>query len=177
MPAGRGLSTADSVPGPWALVKSRVGAGSASPVRLATGVELFSRPQWSPDGRWILMQTDDGLTLVAADGGQTRTVSDAFWLSYGWTGDGTGIYGLQPTDDQQHFMLVALDPRTGRERVVNAKLGPIPHANQPIRGFGRVRDRAFVTSVARVRSDIWLLEDFLPAPTLWQRLSPWLRTR
>ena len=101
-----------------------------------------------------------------------RTVSDTFWLSYGWTGDGTKIYGLQPTEDQQHFMLVALDLRSGRERVANANLGLIPHANQPIRGFGRVGDRAFVTSVARVRSDIWLLEDFLPAPTLWQRLWP-----
>ena len=121
------------------------------------------------------MQTEEGLTLVAADGSQSRTVSDTFWLSYGWTGDGTRIYGLQPTDDQQHFMLVALDLRTGRERVVNANLGLIPHANQPIRGFARVRDRAFVTSVARVRSDIWLLEDFLPAPTLWQRL--WLASR
>ena len=159
-----------------ALFKARVGAGNASPVRLATGVELFSRPQWSPDGRWILVQTEEGLTLVAADGSQARTVSDTFWLSYGWTGDGTRIYGLQPTDDQQHFMLVALDLRSGRERVVNANLGLIPHANQPIRGFARVRDRAFVTSIARVRSDIWLLEDFLPAPTLWQRLWPASRT-
>jgi Tol biopolymer transport system component len=177
--------TAGPVSDSRGLFKSRVG-GNASLVRLATDVQLipiqgagrqeFSRPQWSPDGRLILMQTEAGLTLVAADGSQTQTVSEAFWLSYGWTGDGTTIYGLQPTDDQQHFKLVALDLRTGRERVVNANLGLIPRANQPIRGFGRVRDRAFVTSVARVRSDIWLLEDFLPAPTLWQRLWPSSRT-
>ena len=176
VPAGPGRGTVGAEPDSRGLYKARVGASNASPVQLAPGAEGFSRPQWSPDARWVLMQTDEGLTLVAADGSQRRTISDTFWLSYGWTGDGSRIYGLQPTDDQQHFMLVVLDLRTGRERVVNANLGLIPHANQPIRGFSRVRDRGFVTSVARVRSDIWLLEDFLPAPTLRERLRPWSRT-
>jgi Tol biopolymer transport system component len=156
------------------LFKARVGSSDAKLVRLARGVEPFSRPQWSPDGQRILVQTEEGLTLVAPEGTQARSVSDAFWLSYGWASDDT-IYGLQATNAQQ-LMLVALDLQSGRERIANPNLGLVPRANQPIRGFSRVRNRGFVTSVARVRSDIWLLEDFLPAPTLWEKLRPWSRT-
>jgi hypothetical protein len=171
VPAGPASASVSTT---YDLVKARVGPSEAKLVRLASGVEQFSRPQWSPDGQRILVQTGEGLTLVTPEGTQARSISDAFWLSYAWASDDT-IYGLQATNVQQ-LMLVALDLRSGRERVVNPNLGLVPRANQPIRGFSRVQSRGFVTSVARVRSDIWLLDDFLPAPTLWERLRPWSGT-
>ena len=171
------ISGGDSFNQALMLVKARVGAGSA-PVALASDIPPFlARPQWSPDGRSILCETTDGLKIFAADGSGSRVLADAGWLAYAWDGDGRRIYGLRPTDDQHHVMFVVVDAQTGVERVLNANLGTIPQALQPIRGFSRLRSGSFLTSIARVRSDIYLMEGFqLPAP-LWQRLWPFSNTR
>ena len=149
--------------------------GSASPVTVMTGLEAFTRPQWSPDGRWIACQLADGLTVVAPDGKKKRTISLEAWIAYAWSADSSELFGLRLTDDLHHFMLAAVDVRTGRERIVNANVGPIPQANQPIRGLSRAGRRGFVTSVARVRSDIWLLEDFSLPDGLLARLWSMLK--
>jgi hypothetical protein len=57
-------------------------------------------------------------------------------------------------------MLASIDLKSRKEQVINANLGPIPLANQPIRGFSRVGTRGFLFSIARVKSDIWLLRGF-----------------
>jgi len=159
----------------WSLVKARFGGGVASPVTVNTGVSPFGRPQWSPNGRWILCQTPEGLTLFAPEGGGTRLLSQSAWLAYAWSADGMRVYGLRNTDDLHHFMLAAVDVATGREVTVNANLGTIPQANQPIRGFSRVRANGFLTSIARVRSDIWLLEGFDTPSGFIGRLWPFNR--
>jgi hypothetical protein len=64
---------------------------------------------------------------------------------------------------------------TGRETIVNGNLGAIPQANQPIRGFSRVRRDGFLTSIARVRSDIWLVEGFGATPGWLTRIWPFTR--
>jgi hypothetical protein len=70
---------------------------------------------------------------------------------------------------------VSLNVQTGAERIINPNLGTIPQALQPIRGFSRLHNRGFLTSLARVRSDIHLIEGFaLPSPT-WQRFWPFRR--
>ena len=160
----------------WSLNKIRVGA--SSPIVMMTGISPFARPQWSPDGRWILCQTPDGLKLIAPDGGETRTLSGADWMAYAWGSDATKVYGLKTADDLHHFMFAAIDAATGREVVINANLGTIPQANQPIRGFSRMRDEGFLTSIARVRSDIWLIDGSVLPPSstqwlkgLWRALS------
>jgi hypothetical protein len=131
---------------------------------LKADVVPFARPQWSPDGLWILCQTNDGLLLVKPDASTSRTLSPADWIAYAWGNDATTVYGLRTGDDPHHFLLAALDVATGKETIINDNLGTIPQANQPIRGFSRIRGEGFLTSVARVRSDIWLLEGFrLPA--------------
>ena len=158
--------------GASALVKARVGDGG-EPVILAPEIPPFvARPQWSPDGRSILCETADGLTVFAADGSGSRVLTDPGWLAYAWDADGRRIYGLRPTDDQHHFMLVVLDVRTAAIRVINANLGTIPQALQPIRGFSRLRNGNFLTSIARVRSDIYLMEGLRLPPTFWDRLWP-----
>ena len=161
--------------GEFALKKARVG-GSDTPITLKSGLQpIGAQPQWSPDGRWILCKTDDGLTIMSADGANVRVLSDAGWFAYAWGADGRRIFGMRPTDDQHHFQLLALDVATGEERVINKNLGTIPQAHQPIRGFSRLRNRGFLTSIARVRSDIYLIEGFRMPPTLWQRLWPFAR--
>jgi hypothetical protein len=73
-------------------------------------------------------------------------------------------------------MLASVDAQNGVERVINENLGAIPQANQPIRGFSRLKDRGFLTSIARVRSDIFLIEGFRLPLTWWQRAWPFQRT-
>ena len=57
-------------------------------------------------------------------------------------------------------MLAALDLASGRERIINPEVGVIPPAWQPIRGLETDGDRTVITSVARARSDIWMLRGF-----------------
>ncbi len=153
-----------------ALRKVQVG-GRAEPQTLIKSVPPFvTRPQWSPDGNWILCETFDGLTVVRPDGTGQRVISDRGWLTFSWDKDSRKIYGLRPTDDDHHFMFVSLDAQTGVQRVINANLGPIPQALQPIRGFSRLHDRGFLTSIARVKSDIYLIEGFQHQAKWWQRL-------
>ncbi len=129
--------------GSLALVKARVGGGG-EPVTLAPEIPPFlARPQWSPDGQSILCETADGLMVFAADGSGSRALTDPGWLAYAWDTDGRRIYGLRPTDDQHHFMLVELDARTAAIRVINANLGTIPQALQPIRGLQPSAEREF----------------------------------
>jgi Tol biopolymer transport system component len=155
-----------------ALVKSQIGSRGAPVMLYKAGIPPFvARPQWSPDGSWILCETLEGLTLIAADGARTpRVISDGGWLAYGWDKEGRRIYGLRPTDDQHHFMLVSVDPQTREQRVINANLGTIPQALQPIRGFSRLPNGGFLTSIARVRSDIYLIEGVQLPAKWWQRL-------
>jgi len=133
--------------------------------------QFIARPQWSSDGRLILCERLDGLALIASDGTSSRVISEPGWLAYGWGQDGR-VYGLRPTEDQHHFMFVSVDVQSGTERVINSNLGTIPQANQPIRGFSRLHKRGFLTSIARVRSDIYFIEGFRLPATLWQRLLP-----
>jgi hypothetical protein len=71
----------------------------------------------------------------------------------------------------RHFMLTSIDVATGRERVVNPDLGIIPPANQPIRGLTRLGSESVVTSIARARSDVFMLEGFrVPQQGLMARI-------
>jgi hypothetical protein len=99
-------------------------------------------------------------------------ISDPGWFAYAWDTDGRRIFGLRPTEDQHHFMLVTLDPRTGTQRVINANLGTIPQALQPIRGFSRLRGGGFLTSIARVKSDVYLIEGLRLPSAWWGRIWP-----
>jgi hypothetical protein len=156
-------------------LKVRVGGGS-DPVVLATDIPPFlARPRWSPDGRSILCETAEGLMVLSPDGSGGRAIADTGWLAYAWDTDSTRIYGLRPTADQHHVEFVLLDARTGAERVLNPNLGTIPQALQPIRGFSRLRSGGFLTSIARVRSDIYLMEGIRLPEGLWSRL--WSRGR
>jgi Tol biopolymer transport system component len=154
------------------LAKAEVGSNAPPVVLISEGIPgLLARPRWSPDGKWILCETEDGLTVVRPDGTGKQTISDPSpWLTYAWDTDSRRIYGLRPTDDLHHFMLVSLDMQTGVERVINPQMGAIPQALQPIRGFSRLTTGGFLTSIASVKSDIYLIEGFRLPRTWWERI-------
>jgi hypothetical protein len=154
----------------------RIGGGAA-PITLKSGgiPQFIARPQWSPDGKSILCETDDGLTVISEDGLASRTIGGPGWLAYAWDKDSRRVYGLRPSDDQHHFIFVSVDADTGTERVINANLGTIPAANQPIRGFSRLHNRGFLTSIARARSDIHFIEGFRLGRAWWERFWPFER--
>ena len=152
------------------LVKARVGDASDR-LTLSRNVLAFSRPEWSPDGRQVLFMSNDGLSIVDANGGAPRVISEEAWLAHTWSSDARTIYGLREGTVDRHFMLAAIDVATGREQVINPDLGVIPPANQPIRGLTRLGRHALVTSIARARSDIWMLDGFARPVGLWARVS------
>jgi Tol biopolymer transport system component len=169
-PDGESIAYLSVEQGGLRLARTRVGA-AGEPTVLAKDIPPFvARPRWSPDGRWILCETADGLTVFAADGSSARPIGPPGWLAYAWDADSRRIFGLHPTDDLHHFMLVVIDAQSGAERVINPNLGTIPQALQPVRGFSRLQNGSFLTSLARVRSDIYLMEGLRLPPTLWDRL-------
>ena len=166
------VMTIEKSGGGLVLAKAEVGSNAPPVVLISEGIPgLVARPRWSPDGKWILCETEDGLTVVRPDGTGKQTISDPSpWLTYAWDTDSRRIYGLRPTDDLHHFMLVSLDMQTGVERVINPQMGAIPQALQPIRGFSRLTTGGFLTSIASVKSDIYLIEGFRLPRTWWERI-------
>jgi hypothetical protein len=138
----------------------RVG-GTAEPVLLNASAIGVARSAWSPDGKWIVCESVDGLLIVSPEGGQARAIDAANWLVYGWGPDGTTLFGLRGSDeDPNRYVFASLDIATGRSREIGRPIGTIPLANDPIRGFTFVPGEGFLTSIARVHSDLWMLEGF-----------------
>jgi Tol biopolymer transport system component len=162
-PDGQWIAFVERVGDDISLARVRVGSGAPPEVVLASVPRLGARPKWAPDGRHIACDTTEGLMIVSADGGERRLLSEDSWIAFTWSSDGTRIFGLRESDEKpRHYMLAALDVATSRERIVNPDVGIIPPAWQAIRGLEMAGTQAVVTSVARARSDIWLLRGFAP---------------
>jgi len=169
-PDGEWIAFLNVTPGHWSLEKVRAGTPSA-PVALhdVTGID---HPQWSPDNRWIASNTAQGLTLIAPEGKSSRVLDEETWIVYGWARDGSTLYGVKQSDDSQQLVLVAVDVASGHLKILNDGLAPVPPVNAPIKGFSSISGRSFATSLVRVRSDLWLIDDFLPQRSLMNRF--WL---
>jgi serine/threonine protein kinase/Tol biopolymer transport system component len=152
------------------LSRARVGAGGPGEMILRDAL-FGSRPAWSPDGQWILSETADGLTILRPDGKEQRILSQENWISYTWSPDNTRIYGLREADDHpRHYALAEIDAASGKERLIAPDLGPMPQAFQGIRGLTWASDRTLATSIASVRSDIWMVEGFGQPLSLLRRI-------
>jgi Tol biopolymer transport system component len=157
------------------LAKVRVGS-TADPVLLNAEVVSFSRPAWSPDGKWIACDDRDGLVLVSPDNGQAHHPETSNWLAYGWGADATTLFGLKGSEaDPNHYVFASLDINSGRAREIGQPIGTIPLANDPIRGFTFIPGEGFLTSIARVHSDLWMLEGFEPPGRPWASWRLWRR--
>ncbi len=152
----------------FSLAKVRVGTNQ--PVELASPVRPFSGSAWSPDGEWIAFETPEGLARVRAEGGPAEPINVGPWLAFTWASDSRRLFALGESESPGHFALMELNADTGESRVLNPDLGPIPILSTPVRGLSFVPGQGFLTSLASVRSDIWLLEGFQQPAGLLGRL-------
>jgi serine/threonine protein kinase/dipeptidyl aminopeptidase/acylaminoacyl peptidase len=170
-PDGEWIAFALGRPAGWSLAKARVGV-AAPPLIIRENIAPFTHPQWSPDNRWIACNAPEGLTVVTPDGKSLKVLDEDPWFVYGWGGDGSTLYGIKQDPDNLHrFILVAVDVRSGRQRIVNGNLAPVPPVNAPMKGFTRMSAKSFATSLVRVKSDLWLIDDFQLQSSLWGRLK------
>ncbi|MEZ5291358.1 MAG: protein kinase [Vicinamibacterales bacterium] len=156
------------------LRKARVGAAGES-VHLLDNLLSFTPVIWSADGQWIYCETPDGLSRVSAQGGEPELISSEPALALAPAEDGQQLYVLTASETSGHFALARIEPATRDVRIVHPDLGPVPIANQSIRGFSFLKGEGFLTSMAKARSDIWLIEDFA-VPRPWP-LRLWARAR
>jgi eukaryotic-like serine/threonine-protein kinase len=153
--------------GKWSLAKARVGTKVPAQV-LSADIVPLSPVKWSPSGDWIAFDARAGLSIVSPDGTSSRTIADEPWIAFDWSGDSRQLIGIRQSDDFTHLTLTSIDVRSGNEHVLASSLVSMPVAAQPVRGFTRMSDRAFLTSIVHVNSDIWLLEGF-DQPSAWKR--------
>jgi len=159
-PDGDRIALALGTPEGWSLAVERVGL-PAEPVVIRRNISPFAHPQWSPDNQWIACNTPEGLALVSPDGRLSRVLDEDPWPVYGWNRDASILYGIkQDPDDLHRLILVAVDVRSGRMRIINPNVAPMPPANQPVKGLTAMSNGHLATSLVHVRSDIWVIEDF-----------------
>jgi serine/threonine protein kinase len=169
-PDGTWIAYVQGRRGEWSLAKTRLGARSA-PDAVARDILPYSPVRWSPNDAWIAYNGRNGLSLVSPDGRSTRVVQDSPWLAFTWSADGRRLFGIRQSDDLRHLTFSSVDIESKSERVLAADFMPIPPSGLPVRGFTRVSATAFITALAQVRSDVWLLDGIRPPRTLWDRLS------
>jgi serine/threonine protein kinase len=148
-----------------AILKIRVGGGG--PAEFVASMARGFPPRWSPGGDWIAFRDGDTLRIVNPDGTRNRVVSNRTWETYGWSKDGVALYGIA-RGANHHFVLGRIDVASGAEQEL-ADLGPIPPAlglvdslnDFAYRGFSLHPDgRSFLTSVLRIKTQIYLMRDF-----------------
>jgi serine/threonine protein kinase len=173
-PDGIWIVYVEGIPGgDWKLVKIRARRGEPSQP-LSDRVVPLSRPAWSPNAQWILFDSLDGLAIVSPDGGTRRILSEDVWFAYAWSDDSKFVFGLRESYEVRgHYLLARLEVSTAgpaREHVVAADLGSIPPAIQPIRGLSSMGNGEFLTSIARPRSGIFVLDGVGVSSTWWDRV-------
>jgi Tol biopolymer transport system component len=160
-PDGEWLSYASHGGGVFSVNKIRV--GEKKPVVLFEQSFEYPQSAWSPDGRWILCKSSGALVRIPADGGPAHPVVQDIVYAFTWAPDSRHVFVLQNSERPGHFGLAKVDVFTGEQTTLNADLGPVPIANQPIRGLSLLPGAGFLTSFASARSDIWILEGFDPS--------------
>lgn len=168
-PDGKWVAFVEGTAGHWNLVKAQPGGNAV--LILADAVVPFSRPRWSPDGKQIAFQSQSGLSIIEPDGKGVHVISSDDWLTFAWNPKDSRLYGFRRNDDRVHFALASLDPVSGAVRTIGHELGLLPVANQPIRGFTWT-GQDFATSIARVKSDIWIVDGLARPRSLLERV--WL---
>ena len=164
-PDGQWIVFAEWSRAKWRLAKVRVGTDERVEIK-DNGVPN-AMPQWSPAGDWITWDTPEAFMLVSPDGARQKALTDERWHAHAWSPDGRELYGIRETDSLR-LSLIVVDVASGRTREL-ADLGPSPPANNPVKGLSVSRDgRTLVTSLLRLRGDLWLLTD-LP----WSKATWW----
>jgi Tol biopolymer transport system component len=174
-PDGEWIAYYSEPGGRFAILKIRVGANTLPELVTYTGGS--APPQWSPLGNWIAFRDGNQMRIVSPDGKESKIVSGQRWETYGWSKDGSSLYGIVSGEDR-HLSLRRWDLATGRELTI-ADLGPTPpgfdlandQGNFWYRGFSLNPDgKSFLTSAYRMQTHIWLMHDFDRPARLWELL-------
>jgi Tol biopolymer transport system component len=175
-PDGNWIAYALSRGGRRALSKVRVGAGEP-PLVLKDGIVYPSNPKWSPNGALITCETPDGFSVVSSDGKQARVLAEEAPLAHAWAPDSRSLYAVRGED--LRLQLVSIDVASGREALIVKDLGQVPPSSDPLLGLSLAPDaKSLLTSIVRLRGDVWLLSGFEPRPQrLWPRPSREASTR
>jgi dipeptidyl aminopeptidase/acylaminoacyl peptidase len=161
-PDGNWIAYALSRGGRRALAKVRVGAGEP-PLVLKDGIVYPSNPKWSPNGALVTCETPDGFSVVSSDGKQSRALAEEAPLAHAWSRDSRTIYAVRSED--LRLQIVATDVASGREMLLVKDLGPVPPSAYPLAGLSLAPDGgSLLTSIVRLRGDVWLLSGFEPRP-------------
>ena len=151
--------------GRTSLMKARVGPNSPAEFLAYMGAQYAVR--WSPRGDWILFRDGEVLRIISTGGKQNKVVSHQQWETYGWSKDGSVIYGIV-ADNNRRQILSKIDLASGIETAIR-DIGPVPPAfdlaesvNQTTyRGFSLHPDgKSFLTSILRIKTQIYLMRDF-----------------
>jgi serine/threonine protein kinase/WD40 repeat protein len=157
-----------------AIMKMRV--GSSSPPEPLAYMQRVQPVRWSPRGDWIAYRDGDRMRIVSPDGKQNRPVSDKAWETYGWSKDGAALYGIRFDNGRQ--VLGRIEIAESKESKIS-DLGPVTVGmyladslnSFPYRGFSLHPDgKSFLTSILRVKTQIYLLENFDGRTRLIDRL-------
>jgi Tol biopolymer transport system component len=154
----------------WTLVKVRV--GSEDRVPLSTDGVPNATPQWSPKDDWLTWETANGFELISPDRTRRLVLGSFQWLAHTWSRDGSEIYGIRETLDRE-LVLEAVEARPGGRVRLITNLGAGPPVNNPVKGLSVGRDgKTVVTSLVRLRGDLWMLDRIPPAEpeSRWRRL-------
>ena len=162
----------------FAVLKVRVD-GSAPP-EFVVHMARNHPPRWSPRGDLIAYRDGAMMRVVKPDGSESRLLSNRIWETYGWSSDGASLLGIT-YDEARRLQLRRVDLR-GVETVV-AELGPVPPSfdmadslNEfAYRGFSLHPDgKSFLTSVLKMRMQIYIMRGFNRSPRLIDSLVPFL---
>jgi Tol biopolymer transport system component len=159
-PDGEWLAYIYSDSGKYVLSRARFGASGSSTV-IKTDA-LYFQPQWSPKGNWILYHSNQGLSLVSPDAKGTQLLGKGYWLTAGWSKDGSTIYAIKQ-DENRRLLLFAIDAENSQQKLIG-DLGPSPVlvSDAPFAGFSLSPDgKSFLTSILRMKADLWMLENFM----------------
>jgi Tol biopolymer transport system component len=141
--------------------------GRRPAVKLASSRNSFGTScGWSADSRWIVYHTQDGVSIVPAEGGPPRLLHRGP-ASFAFLPSGQLALAASTSDTT---VLVRVDPASGN------RLASIPLAVPD--GYARAIDSLTVhsdgqrisASVSRLSADIMLLEGFAQRETGWRRL-------
>jgi len=161
--------------GKTAVMKLAVGANT--PPETLAYATVLQPVRWSPRGDWIAYRDGETMRVVSPDGKQKRILSQLFYETYGWSKDGARILGIARGENRR-LLLQQVDVDSRRETRL-ADLGPVPVEMDlaepfnefPFRGFSLHPDgKSFLTSVLRVKTQIYLMKDFDRPTRLIDRL-------
>jgi Tol biopolymer transport system component len=160
------------------LAVARVGQVEPPREIAAPGVELGSDspPAWSPDGRWIAYAPPAGLRLVSPDGRQTRTLTSIEHKGIAWSRDSRTIYTTLRSEDGLLLRRISVDDGSVRTLAV---LPPRLELGAPMTPGLRLTwsadGKRLLTSTGRNETDIWILDNFAPRISVWERLRTFVR--